>query len=85
MARWVNGAYQEPENLGSTINTAANEVEPWVAPDGGYLIFSATERSDSIGRYDLYLSRRIGNVWQPPQPLASVNTRAQRVQSERFS
>jgi Tol biopolymer transport system component len=76
MARWVNGSYQKPENLGATINTTANEVEPWVAPDGSYLIFSATERSDSTGRYDLYLSRHIGTMWQPPQPLASVNTRA---------
>jgi Tol biopolymer transport system component len=76
VARWVNGAYQKPENLEPTINTAANEVEPWVAPDGSYLIFSATGRSDSTGRYDLYLSRRVGNTWQPPQPLAGLNTRA---------
>jgi len=76
VARWVNGAYQQPENLGATINTAANEVEPWVAPDGSYLIFSATERPDSTGRYDLYLSRRVGDTWQRPQPLASINTRA---------
>ncbi len=76
VARWVNGGYQAPENLGPTINTAANEVEPWITPDGSYLIFSATERSDSTGRYDLYLSRRIGNTWQRPQPIGSVNTAA---------
>lgn len=75
VARWVNGAYQPPENLGAGINSAADEVEPWVAPDGSYLIFSARGRSDSTGRYDLYLSRRAGGSWQTPAPLASVNTR----------
>jgi Tol biopolymer transport system component len=76
VARWVRGAYQKPENLGAMINTAANEVEPWVAPDGSYLIFSATERPDNAGAYDLYLSRRLGNTWRDPEPIASVNTRA---------
>lgn len=76
VARWANGAYQPPENLGPAINTAANEVEPWIAPDGSYLIFSASGRPDSTGRYDLYLTRREGKSWQRPQPLASVNTPA---------
>jgi Tol biopolymer transport system component len=76
VARWTNGTYQTPENLGPAINSAANEVEPWVAPDESYLIFSATGRSDSTGRYDLYLSRRKGNTWQRPEPLSSVNTSA---------
>jgi hypothetical protein len=75
VARWVNGAYLPPENLGLRINSAAQEVEPWIAPDGSYLIFSANQRSDSTGRYDLYLSRRAGGSWQTPEPLASVNTR----------
>jgi Tol biopolymer transport system component len=75
VARWVDGAYQPPENLGPRINSAGQEVEPWVAADGSYLIFSAKERSDSTGRYDLYLSRRSGGSWQAPQPLDRVNTR----------
>jgi Tol biopolymer transport system component len=74
VARWVNGAYQPPENLGPAINSAANEVEPWIASDASYLIFSASGRPDSTGRYDLYLSRREGKSWQRPEPLAMVNT-----------
>jgi hypothetical protein len=75
VARWVNGAYQAPENLGPRINSAGHEVEPWVAADGSYLIFSAKERADSTGRYDLYLSRRSDGSWQAPEPLDRVNTR----------
>src|SRR4030095_15510829 len=40
VSRLVNGEYQTPENLGEPINTAANEVEPFIAPDGSYIIFA---------------------------------------------
>lgn len=69
MARLVDGVYQAPVNLGDSINTAGNEVEPWVAPDERYLIFSGKTRSDSVGGYDLYLSRRERGVWQRAQRL----------------
>ncbi|WP_163993602.1 TolB family protein [Pyxidicoccus caerfyrddinensis] len=59
VSRLVDGAYQPPENLGDAINTGANEVEPWIAPDERYLIFSALQRADGVGGYDLYVSRRL--------------------------
>ncbi|HEY0037964.1 MAG TPA: hypothetical protein VGB66_14805, partial [Longimicrobium sp.] len=45
------------------------EIEPWIAPDESYLIFSGAARDDSIGGYDLYLSRRVGGVWTKARPL----------------
>lgn len=59
VSRRVKGVYQPPENLGDAINTAGLEVEPWIAPDERYLLFSALRRTDSLGSYDLYLSRRL--------------------------
>jgi WD40-like Beta Propeller Repeat. len=38
VSRLVDGKYQTPENLGEPINTAANEVEPFIAPDESYII-----------------------------------------------
>ena len=71
----MDGVYQVPENLGGSINTAGDEVEPWIAPDESYLIFSAKNRPDSVGGYDIYLSRREHGVWQEAQPLGyGVNT-----------
>jgi hypothetical protein len=64
VARWVDGAYTDPENLGDSVNTVAGEVEPWIAPDESYLIFSGNGRSDGIGGFDLYLSERRNGVWQ---------------------
>jgi Tol biopolymer transport system component len=64
MSRLVNGVYQTPENLGDSVNTRANEVEPWIAPDESYLIFSAEGRPSSLGDHDLYISYRRNGVWQ---------------------
>jgi hypothetical protein len=73
--RLTGGSYARPENLGDAINTDALEVEPWIAPDESYLIFSALRRPGGRGGYDLYVSRRIDGRWQPATPLpASVNT-----------
>ena len=53
--------YEAPENLGDSINSEGAEIEPWIAPDERYLIFSAAGRPDSIGGYDLYVSERGAN------------------------
>lgn len=37
-ALW-GGEYQKPENLGVNVNTAENEMTPFISPDGDYLIF----------------------------------------------
>lgn len=66
VSRDVGGVYQDPENLGDSVNTTADEVEPWIAPDQGYLIFSGKGRADSVGRYDLYVSRSLHGAWQRP-------------------
>jgi len=69
VSRWVNGSYAPPENLGDAINTPAGEVEPWIAPDESYLIFSGQGRRDGLGGFDLYLSRRVEGAWQAAQRL----------------
>jgi Tol biopolymer transport system component len=76
MARRAGDAYEAPVNLGDSINTAANEVEPWIAPDESYLIFSGMGRADSVGRYDIYVSRRGRAGWRRARPApAGVNSR----------
>jgi Tol biopolymer transport system component len=77
MSRRVGDGYGAPENLGPAINTAGQEVEPWISPDERYLIFSALSRSDSLGSYDLYLSRRVAGRWEPARRLGEgINSTA---------
>lgn len=70
MARFENGRYRAPENLGGPINSSKTEGDPFIAPDGSYLLFNR--------EMDLYISfRQKDGVWTEPIVLdAPINTRA---------
>jgi Tol biopolymer transport system component len=55
-----------PENLGAPINSPAEEVEAFVDRGQTFLVLAAKGRPDSVGAYDLYVSRRVGGAWQAP-------------------
>jgi len=56
MSKFVGGRYAEPENLGISINTSLNDVDPFIAPDESYIIFC--RRNGGFGGYDLFISFR---------------------------
>ncbi|MBS1793591.1 MAG: PD40 domain-containing protein [Acidobacteria bacterium] len=74
-ARFADGKFQTPENLGDAVNTAADEFEPFIAPDESFLIFMAANRPDGLGGFDLYISYNENGVWTKAQNLgAPVNS-----------
>lgn len=56
MSRNRDGKYADAENLGPPVNSVESDQDPFIAPDGSYLIVCLTGREDSFGRYDLYVS-----------------------------
>jgi Tol biopolymer transport system component len=68
-ARLVDGRYEKPQNLGARLNTAGNDIEPWIAVDGRLLIFASNGRPDTRGSYDLYASRLCEEGWTEPRSL----------------
>ena len=58
MSALTNGTWQAPINLGSTINTARNEVSPYYHSDGKVLLF-ASDGHIGLGGYDLYLAHHL--------------------------
>ena len=77
VSRLVDDKYQAPENLGEPINTAGNEVEPFIAPDESYIIFAGTGLPESRGAYDLYVSFRREGAWTKPRNLGDkINSAA---------
>ncbi|MES2652312.1 MAG: OmpA family protein [Bacteroidota bacterium] len=59
-----DGKWQKAESLSSNINTPIfNEGAQSISPDGKYLFFTGCNRSDGLGRCDIYLSRKDGNQW----------------------
>ncbi len=61
-ARFKDGKYEKPANLGKPVNSAALEITPFIAPDGSYLLFSR--------QYDIWVSFRTnGGAWTEPVKL----------------
>jgi Tol biopolymer transport system component len=58
------------------VNSAESDQDPFVAPDGSYLITCLTGRDDSRGGYDLYVSfASEDGAWSEPVNLGDgVNT-----------
>jgi Tol biopolymer transport system component len=50
----LDGVYGEAENLGSPVNTEGSDIDPFVAPDGSYLIV-CQELEGGFGSFDLYV------------------------------
>ncbi len=76
-AEWLGDHFGPPVSLGPVINTAGQDIEPWIAPDESLLVFAAKGRPDGQGSYDLHASFRCEGAWTPPRPLgAGVNSPA---------
>ncbi len=58
-----DGTWSEPMNLGKTVNTAMNEISPFLAADGVTLYFSTNGR-EGFGDYDVYVTRRLDGTWK---------------------
>ena len=71
-----DGKYADAENLGRPVNSAESDQDPFIAPDGSYLIVCLTGRTDSLGKYDLYVSfPEEDGSWSEPANLGGgVNT-----------
>ncbi len=57
-SRLVNGAYEEPKNLGAVINGPGIDHTPFIAPDESYLIYVSAENSADPGRSRFVISYR---------------------------
>jgi hypothetical protein len=72
-SRLVDGAYREPERLGSEVNSTPSQFNAFIAPDEGYLIVCTGGREDSIGGTDYYVVfRSDDDRWSPPINMGDV-------------
>jgi outer membrane protein OmpA-like peptidoglycan-associated protein len=81
--RGADGNWSEARGV-SSVNSDRNEGAGTLSPDGRFIIFTACAYTDGsygqgrrgLGSCDLFISRRIGDRWSPPENLGPpVNTR----------
>jgi len=72
-----NGEWTEPKNLGPIINTADEEISPFLASDNVTLYFS-TSGYPGYGQSDMFMSKRLDDTWlnwsKPVNLGKSINT-----------
>ena len=68
VSRWLNGAWSEPEIVGSPISTEYNEVEPLLSPDGTQL-YIQSNRPGGLGGADVWVSDWVEGEWTEPRNL----------------
>ena len=66
-----DGSLGEPVPISPAINSSYNEGAGSIAGDGKTLVFASCDRPRAVGNCDLYISRRTGNNWSPPQNLGT--------------
>jgi WD40 repeat protein len=63
-SKLVNGNYDTPKNIGSSINTKYAEGDLYISPDESFIIVSCWNRPDNSGESDLYISfRNLNGTW----------------------
>jgi len=68
------GIWMQPVNLGDSVNTAENEISPFIHPDGITLYF-ASKGHPGVGNYDVFVSRFVNGTWRNPVNLGyPINT-----------
>ena len=60
-----NNEWAEPINLGPTINSKGREVSPFIHPNGQTLFF-ASDRTPSMGGFDIYYANYVDGKWTNP-------------------
>ncbi len=53
-SHFEGGRWQPPQNAGNEINTAGNELSPFLCADGKTLFFASNGQAQNFGGYDLY-------------------------------
>jgi flagellar motor protein MotB len=67
--------WEQSKNAGFPLNTPDNEGAQSISADGRFMVFTACNRREGLGRCDLYFSNREGDNWSVPKNMDTpVNT-----------
>jgi tetratricopeptide (TPR) repeat protein len=77
----ANNNWEAAKSMGEPINTPSNEGAQTISADGRTMVYTVCNRKGVIGRCDLYISYKKGDVWTTPVNMGEViNTKAKETQ-----
>ena len=73
----IGETWGDPGSISSDINTVNNEGTCTISADGRILIFTSCNGRSGYGSCDLFITKKVGDLWSKPVNLGStVNSRA---------
>ena len=69
-SQYVNGEWAEPINLGPVVNSADDEIYPFIH-SSGRLYFSSNGHDNKTGGFDIFYTDYFNNRWFPPVKMVS--------------
>jgi peptidoglycan-associated lipoprotein len=63
----VDGKWSDPQNLGPVVNTAGNEMFPYIHEDGS--LYFSSNAHNSMGGLDVFITYFTGTEWAKPENL----------------
>lgn len=75
VSNFRDGEWKAAKSVSNRINSPLNEGACSVSADGKTMIFTSCDGKNSLGSCDLYISKKIGEVWSYPKNLGKpINT-----------
>jgi outer membrane protein OmpA-like peptidoglycan-associated protein len=68
-SNWNNGYWEDPVNLGPTVNTEGNESYPFISETGE--LFFSSDGSGGLGGKDIFVTKQKDDGWHTPVRLAA--------------
>jgi hypothetical protein len=72
-AQLKNGKWENWQNAGEQLNLDYLVGEMHITSDGKRMYYHS-EREGGKGGYDIYVLKKEGGAWQPPEPVDAINT-----------
>jgi len=72
MQKLGDNTWSEPENIGENINTPGNEITPYLVKND--TLYFSSDGMGGKGGFEILMSFKDQGVWQPPIPLADINS-----------
>ncbi|XLS30277.1 hypothetical protein ACJD0Z_05465 [Flavobacteriaceae bacterium M23B6Z8] len=70
-----DGTFEKPKELAISLAHDGYDSGPVISPDGNYLFFASSGRSDGLGGEDIYYSKKVNGIWSNPKNLGpEINT-----------
>jgi outer membrane protein OmpA-like peptidoglycan-associated protein len=71
-ARYVSGKWEPRKAVSSVNGVNSQEGAHCITQDGRYLFFASDRQIDNLGKFDIYLAKKVGDDWKQPANLGNV-------------